>query len=751
MLRSITLLALATALSLPSLAHAEPAPAHAAGGPALTPERPPADAGSADAPPRPGGPVSARAAIEAAIHAEIAAALADTVDVARYATLGQAVTATVTQEAKLTASNGKSFDELGISVSLSGDRALVGAPGDGGFDSGAAYVFVFDGSQPVGQQWSQESKLKASDATPFDAFGESVSLDGDRALVGAPRGRSAYVFTFSGTSWSQQAKLVPSGATSPSQVDGFGISVSLSGNRALIGDAEDDEGGSNAGAAYVFTFNGASWSQQAKLIAADAGSSDFSEFFGISVSLSGDRALVGAYWNAGAGTTAGAAYVFAFDGSAWTEQVKLTADDAAPFDEFGISVSLSGDRALVGAHHEDGASSDQTNSGSAYVFAFDGASWSQEAKLTAADPGDIDEFGGSVSLSGDRALVGADRDDDAGTNSGSAYLFTFDGASWSQQAKLTAANGAADDEFGVSVSLSGDRALVGAWKDDDGGENAGSAYVFDLGLGAPLVADAGPDQTVVAGQTVTLDGTGSVGAQTFTWTLGGAPVASTATPSFCAAAPATYTVTLTVSDGAGGSASDAVAVTAQSPSVALDGVIGGIAAATQLSRPQKGALVAELRKAQRALARGVDPSPFFGAFRAEVQSLQGQGVLTAGQASVLVGLVDAVAAAVASPCSVAGAPPVSAAAVAAPEGLSVWPNPSAGRVAVAFTVEAASAVRLSVVDALGREVAVLADGPVDAGAHRAELDGSSWPAGVYLVRLATADGRVESKQLTRLR
>jgi hypothetical protein len=138
---------------------------------------------------------------------------------------------------------------------------------------------------------------------------------------------------------------------------------------------------------------------------------------------------------------------------------------------------LSGDRALVGAIFDDDSGDD---SGSAYVFDFDGTTWSQAAKLTPDDGAASDIFGRSVSLSGDRALVGAFWDDDNGGNSGSAYVFDFDGTTWSQSAKLTPDDGAASDQFGYSVSLSGHRALVGAFLDDDNGDNSGSAYVFEF-------------------------------------------------------------------------------------------------------------------------------------------------------------------------------------------------------------------------------------------------------------------------------
>ena len=275
------------------------------------------------------------------------------------------------------------------------------------------------------------------------------------------------------------------------------------------------------------------------------------------------------------------------------------------------------------------------------------ATVTEEAKLTASDAATNDFFGLSVSLSGDRALIGAPSDNSTGPGStfgfgrGAAYLFAFDGAAWSQQAKLTSSDAAPDRNFGVTVSLGGDRALVADNLDDTvAGSDAGSAYVFNLGPGASLVADAGPDQTVVAGQTVTLDGTGSAGIEPldYAWTLsGGATLAGadTATPSFCAAAPGTYTAGLTVTDVNGASASDAATVTAQSPSAALVAIAGGASAATALNPAQKVALVAELKKAQRALARGLSPAPFLASFRSQVQGLQAQGRADGGDEPVL--------------------------------------------------------------------------------------------------------------------
>ncbi len=377
--------------------------------------------------------------------------------------------------AKLTASNGTINDRFGYSVSLSSDRALIGAYQDG---SGSAYVFEF-----TADNWSETTKLAASDGENGDAFGWSVSLSNDRALIGAyqddDEGRdsgSAYVFDLTAGSWSEMNKLTSKGAAD----DQFGISVSLSaGNRALVGAyRDDDQSAANAGSAYVFELIAGSWSEVAKLTASDG---SFGDQFGYSVSLSGDRALVGSIGDDDNGSESGSAYVFELIAGSWSEVAKLTASDGALGDQFGFSVSLSGDRALVGAI--DGGDNG-SESGSAYVFELIAGNWSEMAKLTASDDASGDQFGYSVSLSGDRALVGAYLDDDNGSNSGSAYVFDLSGGSWLETAKLTANDGENEDLFGSSVSLFGDRALVGAYLDGDNGFASGSAYVFDLTTGS---------------------------------------------------------------------------------------------------------------------------------------------------------------------------------------------------------------------------------------------------------------------------
>lgn len=305
--------------------------------------------------------------------------------------------------------------------------------------------------------WGGEQKLLASDAAELDHFGWSVSLANDRALVGAhgeSDGRgAAYVFVKSGDIWIEEQKLV---ASDGAELDRFGSSVSLGTDRILVGAYGAD---AFRGAAYVFVKSGASWTEEQRIVASDGAAG---ENFGYSVSLAGERALVGAF---GSGAARGAAYVFVRGGSVWTEEQKLVASDGAADDTFGWSISVAGDRALVGAPGHDGAR------GAAYVFVRNGSAWAEEQELVANDGVGFDNFGNAVSLAGDRALVGAYWNDDF---RGAAYVFVRSDSSWTAEQKLVASDGAGS-RFGTSVSLAADRALIGAVGN---GSGRGAAYAF---------------------------------------------------------------------------------------------------------------------------------------------------------------------------------------------------------------------------------------------------------------------------------
>ncbi|WP_309381220.1 InlB B-repeat-containing protein [Cerasicoccus frondis] len=340
-----------------------------------------------------------------------------------------------------------------------------------------------------------ESKLYAGDGAADDYFGYSVSISGDTAIVGAyqdddggNRSGSAYIYVQSQGEWSEQAKLTASDAAAN---DYFGYSVSISGDTAIIGAYQDDDEGKNSGSVYVYTRNNDVWSLQTKLTASDAAADDY---FGCSVSISGDTALIGAHYDDDDGSASGSAYVFSRSNGIWTMQEKLTASDAAAYDNFGHQVSISGNTALIGAYkNDDGGNS----SGSVYIYTPDGDTWTQQAKLTASDAAANDYFGYSVSISGDTAIIGAYQDDDAGNDSGSAYIYTRSNGLWTEQAKLTASDAAAGDYFGYRVSISGDFAIVGAYGSDDATYDNGSAYIYTRsnGLWTELVKHTASDAT----------------------------------------------------------------------------------------------------------------------------------------------------------------------------------------------------------------------------------------------------------------
>ena len=382
----------------------------------------------------------------------------------------------------LVAADGAAADYFGSPAAISGDTAIVGADFDDiglNTDQGSAYIFVRSGTT-----WTQQAKLTAADGATNDYFGTSVAISGDTAIVGAPGDDiltridqgSAYVFTRSGTTWTQQAKLT---AADGAATDFFGSSVALSGDTAVVGAYGDDFGTSaDQGSAYIFVRSGTAWTQQAKLAASDGAAGDN---FGTSVTISSDTVIVGALLDTvGANTNQGSAYVFVRSGTAWSLQAKLTAADGAAFDVFGISVSLSGNTAIVGATaHDIGANPDQ---GAAYVFVRSGTTWTQQARLAAADGAASEYFGSAVALSGNTAIVGASRQNiGANIDQGAAYVFVASGNTWIQQAKLTAADGAAFDYFGSSVAISGDTFLVGGYADDVGANtDQGSVRVFDV-------------------------------------------------------------------------------------------------------------------------------------------------------------------------------------------------------------------------------------------------------------------------------
>ena len=476
----------------------------------------------------------------------------------------------------------QAFDSFGWAVAVSGDTVVVGAPVEDSnstgvnsapndglvLDAGAVYVFV-----RTGGTWTQQAYLKpASVGTTQsgDQFGLSVAVSGDTIVVGAPTEDSAttgvnstpiegsvnsgaaYVFTRSGVTWTQQAYLKPASVGTTQAGDLFGWTVAVSGDTVVVGARGEDssttginsapnESALDSGAAYVFVRSGITWTQQAYLKPASVGATQAGDNFGFSVAVSGNTAVVGARLEDSSTTginstpiegsiNSGAAYVFTRSGVTWTQQAYLkpaSVGTTQASDLFGTSVAVSGDTVVVGALGEDSSTTGvnsapnetDAESGAAYVFTRSGVTWTQQAYLKPASVGLTqagDFFGSSVAVLGDTVVVGAYFEDSSTTginsipnelagDSGAAYVFTRSGVTWTQQAYLKPASVGTtqvSDRFGFAVGVSGDTVVVGAiWEDssttvvnstpDESASDAGAAYVFTLASNtAPTITPA---------------------------------------------------------------------------------------------------------------------------------------------------------------------------------------------------------------------------------------------------------------------
>jgi len=367
------------------------------------------------------------------------------------------------QTHQLLAVDGNAGDWFGTSVAMSGNMVVIGAIHDKNYkrDTGSAYVF----DVTTGQQLF---KLLASDGAGFDYFGISVAVDGNLAVIGASgkgenttSSSSAYVFDI--TTGQQLIKLR---ASDGEAFDYFGGSVSISGNLAVIGAFADDDNGIDSGSAYVFDVT---TGQQLFKLLPDDGSAG--SRFGFSVAASGKMAVIGAYLDDGIGTTSGSAYVF--DITTGQQLFKLLPDDGGVGSRFGFSVAMNGTTVVIGAYLDE---DNGTASGSAYVF--DINTGQQLFKLLATDARAGDVLGYSVAVNGNNAVVGAIADNDNLGESSSVYV--FDITTGQQLFKLLPSPSDAYNYFGYSVAVSGNTTVIGAVAaDNNNGKISGSAYVFE--------------------------------------------------------------------------------------------------------------------------------------------------------------------------------------------------------------------------------------------------------------------------------
>jgi hypothetical protein len=476
--------------------------------------------------------------------------------------------------------NGGTLEGHGVALSGDGNTLAVSAPyessgakgvnGDQSdnsvYSSGAVYIFI----QKNGA-WSQQAYIKPSNPGLSHRFGHVVSMsqDGNTLAVSAhfeasaakgingdqndksiPQAGAVYVFTRTGTSWSQQAYIKASNTgekaigKQPSKGDQFGFSIGLSadGNTLAVGAISEDSGAKgingdqndnslvSSGAIYVFTRSGTTWSQQAYVKASNA---DANNLFGYSVGLSadGNTLAASAYDEAGASRHingpqdkgrrgSGAIYVFTRTGTSWAQTAYLKASNAEQEDSLGYSIAISqdGNTVVGGAADEDcfaaginppGCDNDyktDTSTGAVYVFVRDGNTWTQQAFIKSSHPNKEDWFGSRLNVSGDgnTIAVGAqlenggskgingDQTDLSAEDSGAIYLFTRTGTTWVQKAYVKASNAEAYDEFGSAMALSRDGKIlaVGARSEasaakgingdmkDNSAMGAGAAYIF---------------------------------------------------------------------------------------------------------------------------------------------------------------------------------------------------------------------------------------------------------------------------------
>ena len=400
-----------------------------------------------------------------------------------------------TQGQVLTADDGASNDLFGTSLALDGNTAIVGAPTlTYNFNhAGWAYVFTSDNGT-----WTQGQKIMPDETAVGDQFGYAVGLAGDTALITSTGNQfahgAAYVFRNDAGTWTETQQLAPSDSASG---DEFGNVLAMSGTTAIIG-AQRMMVGDHQGAAYVFAADGTgTWSQTQQFTEASGTSLDF---FGGAVAFDGATALIGVPGASVDGAQfQGAASFYTVAGGTLPEQ-EVGASDGAPGDEFGISVAVDGDTALIGASYENGGQ------GAAYVFVQSGGVWSETQKLTASNGAANDWFGQSVALAGGTAVIGAPQYLDFGN--GAAYVFTQSAGTWSESQKLTADDGVGRDQFGIAVAVDGSNVLVGAY---GVAFYTGAAYAFVESGGAwtqvqRLAADDA-SQNADFGVSVALDGT----------------------------------------------------------------------------------------------------------------------------------------------------------------------------------------------------------------------------------------------------
>jgi len=381
-------------------------------------------------------------------------------------------------------------DRYGYASALSGDGTYLaiskqGKDVNGVYNTGSVYIYT-----RIGNAWTLQTEIYPTNVIISSSFGISLSFNDDATYLAIGASTSdvfgaAYIFTRSGTTWTEQAMLTTASYPGTQAVSTFGASVSINSNGTYlaVGYYNDTPGSVNQGGSVImFTRSGSTWTQQQQIIPS---TQEIGEKFGNSVSINSDATYlaIGAYSddNSG-GVDAGSVYIFTRSGTTWTQQTRLQASDAATLDYFGTSVSINSDGTYVAVGSELDDNSAASNAGSVYIFTRSGTTWTQQTRLQASDGGVTETFGNNVALNGlaDILVVTAKLDNLGAAGQGSAYVFKRSGTTWTQGRKITASDTQLGDQFGSSVALSTDGAtlVIGAWAEDTGGDDAGSAYGY---------------------------------------------------------------------------------------------------------------------------------------------------------------------------------------------------------------------------------------------------------------------------------
>ncbi len=361
---------------------------------------------------------------------------------------------------------------LGSNVAIDNDYMVFAAVHDdeNGHSSGSVYIYHLENGI-----WGSEQKITASDGAAYDFFGCSVAIYNDYMVVGShgddDNGKFSglvYIYHLEDGIWGGEQKITASDGAAE---DRFGDSVVIDDNYMVVGSTGDDDNGGLSGSVYIYHLEAGIWGSEQKITASDGAASDD---FGYSVAIDNNYMVVGSYRDDDKGNASGSVYIYHLEAGIWGSEQKITASDGSASDSFGYSVAIDNNYMIVGSRNDDDNGFD---SGSVYIYHLETGIWGSEQKITASDGALDDDFGFSVEINNVSIVVGAKGDE---KSSGSVYVYHLENEIWGSEQKITASDGASGDYFGYGVGINNDSIVVGAEYDDYDGYSSGSAYVYSI-------------------------------------------------------------------------------------------------------------------------------------------------------------------------------------------------------------------------------------------------------------------------------